>query len=338
VRRTLKHIGQTARRSAWTWARPLGAVAVIAVLVWRLGADPFVAGARTVDRRALVAGTLLMLLTTLCSAWRWRIVARGLGLDLSFPGAVAAYYRSQFLNVTLPGGVIGDVHRGVSHGREESDVGRGLRAVWWERSAGQVIQAVVTVAVLLALPSPVRSSMPLVAIVAVAAALVIVLLARARPGGRRAAPLWGAAIGDVRSGLLARRAWLGVAVASLVATAGYVTAFLVAASTAGTHASAATMVPLALLVMLAMVLPNIAGWGPREGVTAWAFGAAGLGAAQGVSTAVVFGVMTLVASLPGAVVLVVAWLRRGPAPSPQPVPARVRPARVPMRTDGAADA
>jgi hypothetical protein len=100
------------------------------------------------------------------------------------------------------------------------------------------------------------------------------------------------------------------------------------------------MVPLALLVMLAMVLPNIAGWGPREGVTAWAFGAAGLGAAQGVSTAVVFGVMTLVASLPGAVVLVVVWLRRNPVPAPQPapVPARMRSTLARMRSGGAADA
>ena len=41
--------------------------------------------------------------------------------------------------------------------------------------------------------------------------------------------------------------------------------------------------------------------------TAWVFGAAGLGAGRGVATAVVYGVMVLVASLPGAAVLVVAW-------------------------------
>ena len=70
------------------------------------------------------------------------------------------------------------------------------------------------------------------------------------------------------------------------------------------------MLPLALLVMLAMVLPSVAGWGPREGVTAWAFGAAGLGADRGVATAVVYGVMVLVASLPGAAFLVLAWFRR----------------------------
>jgi hypothetical protein len=68
------------------------------------------------------------------------------------------------------------------------------------------------------------------------------------------------------------------------------------------------MLPLALLVLLAMVLPSVAGWGPREGGAAWAFSAAGIGAAQGVATAVVYGVMVLVASLPGAGVLVVAWL------------------------------
>jgi hypothetical protein len=60
-----------------------------------------------------------------------------------------------------------------------------------------------------------------------------------------------------------------------------------------------------------MVLPSIAGWGPREGVTAWVFGAAGLGAGAGVSAAVVYGVMALAASLPGAVVLAVGWTGTG---------------------------
>ena len=55
-----------------------------------------------------------------------------------------------------------------------------------------------------------------------------------------------------------------------------------------------------------MGLPNVAGWGPREGVAAWAFGAGGLGAQQGVATAVVYGVMVFVGALPGAIVMLVA--------------------------------
>jgi hypothetical protein len=38
-------------------------------------------------------------------------------------------------------------------------------------------------------------------------------------------------------------------------------------------------------------------------VAAWAFAAAGLGAGQGAAVATAFGVMTLVGTLPGAVVL-----------------------------------
>ena len=44
-------------------------------------------------------------------------------------------------------------------------------------------------------------------------------------------------------------------------------------------------------------------------MTAWAFAAAGLGASLGVATAVVYGVMVFVASLPGAAVLVAACSR-----------------------------
>jgi glycosyltransferase 2 family protein len=265
-------------------------------------------------------------------------VARGLGVRLSLPAAVAAYYRSLFLNLTLPGGVVGDVHRGVSHGREVDDVGRGLRAVAWERAAGQVVQVVLTVVILLALPSPLRSSMPLVVLTLAAAVIGVVLVGRVRPrgGSSRWARLRSAVAGDVREGLLTRRALPAIALTSAVVVLGHAVTFLIAARTAGTTAPASRMLPLALLAMMAMVLPSVAGWGPREGATAWVFGAAGLGAGQGVATAVVYGVMALAASLPGAVVLVAVWLRRvRPPRRPEPLPGRIG---VVRRPEGTADA
>jgi glycosyltransferase 2 family protein len=301
----------------WRWVNLAVAGATLAFLVWRLGTGPFLDGLRSVDGWALGAASGLAALTTLCCAWRWRVVARGLGVDLPLGAAVAAYYRSLFLNVTLPGGVVGDVHRGIAHGRHTSDVGRGLRAVAWERSAGQVVQIVLTVAVLLVLPSPVQPAMPfvVVALVGVAAGLVLAArrrgaLRRSRTGRprptasrRRWARLRGAAARDVRAALLARRAWPAIAVASAFVVAGHTATFLIAARSAGVTAPLSELLPLALLVLQAAALPNVGGWGPREGVTAWAFAAAGLGASLGVTTAVVYGVMVLVASLPGAVVL-----------------------------------
>ena len=296
----------------WAWGRFVGSALTVTVLVWHFGAGPFLDGVRTVDGRALLAAATVFLLTTVCAAWRWTIVSRGLGVHLSLPSAVAGYYQSVFLNVTLPGGIVGDVHRGISHGRHVSDVGRALRAVAWERFAGQVVQAVLTVAVLLVLPSPVRSSMPLVTIAVIVAVLGVLLVARARPGGGRSA--WArvrsAVSGDLRDGLLARRAWPVIAVTSALVVCGHAITFLIAARAVGVTAPTSQMLPLALLVMLAMVLPSVGGWGPREGAAAWAFGAAGLGAEQGVAAAVAFGIMVLVASLPGAALLVISWFRR----------------------------
>src|SRR6185437_2558715 len=305
-------------RRVLPWWRCAGPALVFAVLVWRLGTGPFLDGLRTIDGGPLAAAAGIAVLTTVAYAWRWKIVAGGLGLDLSLPAAVAAYYRSLFLNAALPGGIVGDVRRGASHGRDVSDVGHALRAVGWERFAGQVVQVILTVVVLLALPSPVQKFMPWVAIAVVAVVFGLLFMARARPGATRSvwARLRSAAVGDIRDGLLARRAWPGIALASTLGVAGHAATFLIAARTAGITAPPSRMLPIVLIALAAMMLPSLGGWGSREGVAAWVFGAAGLGAQRGVATAVVYGVMVLVASLPGIAVLVVACFRKG-RPSPR---------------------
>jgi glycosyltransferase 2 family protein len=306
------------------WGSLIAAL-VLMILVWRLGAGPFLEGIRMVDARALAAAVGLAAVTTVCCAWRWKTVARGLGVELSLSDAVAAYYRSLFLNVTIPGGVVGDVHRGVSHGRDVGDVGRALRAVAWDRAAGQAVQVVLTVVVLLALPSPVQSAMPLVTIALAAAIFAVVLLMRGRPAGTRSRParIRRALARDIRDGLLARRSWIGIALASALVVAGHAATFLIAARTAGIAAPVSRMLPIALLVAAVTALPSMGIWGSREGATAWLFSAAGLGAAGGVTTGVVYAVMMLVASLPGAAVLVVAWFRR-PRPSQPTEPPRAQ--------------
>ena len=295
----------------------LGAgVAVLAVVVWRVGTGPFLDGLRLVDAWSVAWACAITAITTLCCAWRWHLVSRGLGVEVPVRAAVAAYYRSQLLNLTLPGGVVGDVHRAVRHGREAGDVGRGARAVGWERTAGQVVQVALTVVLLLVLPSPVRGYVPLVALGLALGALVVALAGRALPrsGASRVSRAAGLAVHDVRHVLLAPRAWPGILLASVLVVAGHTTTFLVAARTAGVTTSFVALLPLALLVLAAMAVPlSLGGWGPREGMAAWAFAVAGLGASLGVTTAVVYGVLVLVASLPGAAVLL-ADARRRPLP------------------------
>jgi glycosyltransferase 2 family protein len=306
---------QRSARPIWAWARLLGGLAILALLVWRVGTGPFLRGLRAVDAPALAAAFAIGMVTTLCSAWRWRLVAGGLGVRLPLPEAMGAYYRSQFLNTTLPGGVVGDVHRAVRHGADIGDVGLSVRAVVLERFAGQVVQIAIAVVLLAVVPSPVQRFMPLVAFAALTVAAVGYLTARtwARSGSGRWARVLRTGGSVIRNGVFARRNWVGIGIASTIVVAGHLATFVLAARTAGAAAPMTRLLPLGLLALLAMAVPlNFAGWGPREGVTAWAFGAAGLTATLGVSTAVTYGVLVLVASLPGAAVLVARWLQRMP--------------------------
>ena len=61
------------------------------------------------------------------------------------------------------------------------------------------------------------------------------------------------------------------------------------------------LLALLMVVQTAVVIPlSIGGWGLREGAAAWAFGAAGLGAATGVTIATLYAVLMLAAVAPGA--------------------------------------
>jgi uncharacterized membrane protein YbhN (UPF0104 family) len=327
-------------RSVWAWVRMLGGAGILALLLWRLGTGAFLDGLRVIDGGTLFAAFGIGVATTVFSAWRWCLVARGLGLRLPLRSAIADYYKALFLNAALPGGVLGDVDRAVRHGKDEGDVGRGVRAVVLERTAGQVVLISVGLVVLLTVPSPVLTQLRshadvvggVVAAAVVAGAVVFLACARLRRGTSKWASAARTGLTEIRRGLLARRNWPGIVAASTIVLAGHLATFVVAARAAGSGASLLRLAPLMLLALLAMSLPvNIGGWGPREGVTAWAFGAAGLSATQGLTIAVVYGLFAFVAALPGAIVLITRAAARARAariariaePLVQPVPVRV---------------
>jgi uncharacterized membrane protein YbhN (UPF0104 family) len=304
----------------WRWARPVGGALILGAVLARLGTGAVTDALRATDVPALAVGAVIALVTTVCGAWRWRLVASRLDVDLRMPAAVAACYRAQFLNVVLPGGVLGDVDRGVHHGREVDDLGRGLRAVAWERTSGQVVLVLVTVSGL-ALAQPFTeqatglSAGPAATItagVALAAVLIVVAAVRAarreRPG--RWGRVWRVAAADARA-LASPRTVVGIVLASVVAVVGHTLTFLVAARAVGVAVPVVDLVPVVLVVLLVSAVPlNLAGWGPREGAAAWGFAAVGLGASQGLATAVAYGAIVFVATLPGAVLLLLGRSRR----------------------------
>jgi uncharacterized membrane protein YbhN (UPF0104 family) len=268
----------------WAWLKLGIGAAIVGALMWKVGTGGFVDGLRVIDARDLFAALVIGLTTTVLCAYRWCLVARRLGLNLPLGKAVKDYYRAQFVNAVLPAGVLGDVQRAVQHGKSEGDVGAGVRAVVLERLA-----------------SPARD-IGLVLVACVVGLVVAYLAARRWIGiGSR----WRRTIDDIRDGLLSRDMWPSIALLSAAALAGHITLFMFAMRAAGATQSLEQLLPIVIVALLAMGLPvNVGGWGPREGVTALMFAAAGLGAAQGLTAAVAYGLLGLVASLPGALTLV----------------------------------
>ncbi|MEU3646259.1 lysylphosphatidylglycerol synthase transmembrane domain-containing protein [Lentzea sp. NPDC034063] len=286
----------------WPWLRLVLALAILVGLGVRLGTGAFLDGLRAIDAFSVAAALAIGLVTTVLSAGRWVLVARRLGLSLSMKSAVSDYYRAQLVNAVLPAGVLGDVHRAVNHGRESGDVGRGVRAVFFERFAGQIVLIGIGLAVLLTHPAPGLDLAP----DGTTAGLVLAGLAIAAVVGWQIGPVRRVLVNTLADGirLLSFRTWPAVIGLSAATVAGYVAMFLVAARAAGSNATIAQLAPVVVLALLIMAIPvNIGGFGPREAFLAVAFGAAGLGAAQGFTTGIVYGVLALIAALPGAVVL-----------------------------------
>ena len=240
--------------------RVAGGALVLGFLVWQLGTGPFLDGLRATTPWAVAVAVVVTAGTTWCCATRWSLVSARLAKSgqsrVPVRTAYVAYYRSQLINATVPGGVVGDVERAVRHG---------WRGVVWERALGQVVQVALVGALLL-------------------------------PGGWRWVGLAAVVLVALAGG--------AVLLLSTLAVAGHLIVFLVAAASVGVELSPLQLLPIGALVLLGSAIPlNVAGWGPREGVAAWAFTAFGSTAAVGLTVSVTFGVLATVATLPGLLFL-----------------------------------
>lgn len=282
---------------------------ILAAVIAQVGAEPFLAGLTAVSMPTAAVALVLGAIATVAAAWRWRLVAAGLGLRLDRAPAVAAYYRSQFLNSVLPGGIVGDVHRVVWHGRGAGATANAARAVAAERAAGQAVQLIAAVVVLLVLQEFASLSalgVAVLAFIGIAAAVAVVAAA-----SRRVRAFLGREVALMRTAFGSVAAVTGITMASVVVIACHVATFVVAALAVGVDAPAAQLVSVSLIAVLASGIPlGIGGWGPREGVAAWAFVAAGLGAAAGLAASTAFGVLALIAVAPGAAVIAASAARR----------------------------
>ena len=118
---------------------------------------------------------------------------------------------------------------------------------------------------------------------------------------------------DARNALLTRVAFCVQLVTSCVIVASYLATFVIAARAIGSTTPITILVPLIPLVLLTMLVPvSIAGWGVREGAAALLWAAAGLSATEGAAISATYGLLVLLSSLPGGLILLSVLRHRQP--------------------------
>jgi uncharacterized membrane protein YbhN (UPF0104 family) len=300
----MRRVPATAAR----WALRGIVLTIIGVLLLRMGAAPFVLGLQRLTGTAVLVALAATAATTVLSAWRWTLLSRALGSPLRLRTAVSSYYRSQFLNSVLPGGVTGDLDRGLRNRAGGERRLQGLRVVTWDRGTGQIVQLAMLAAVLPAFNPRFRLTATAAALAVTAlvgAALIVAHRASPPTGGlvRRAAA---ALRHDLRRIVQRPATVLALIGTSVIVALMHASVFVLAAVITGASFDPMRLLPLALAIQLAMAVPvGFGGLGPREGMAAVVFTGAGLGAAQGVSAAIAYGALALIAVVPGLVPL--AW-------------------------------
>lgn len=299
-------------RAIWMKGLRLLITAAILVMLWQAVDGPAaLALLLRADPLWLALAVVALSAQTVVSALRWRLTARALGQAISMGRAIREYYLSQIVNQSLPGGVLGDAGRAV-RARHAAGLKRAGQAVVFERLAGQLALFIVTMlAVFIVLAMPESAALPLwvVRMVAVAGAvlagagLLLWLVSRGKKTLNRHIRDW---IDAFALAVLARDVLPRQILFSLATTVLNLLAFALCARATGTVMPVLAVMIVVPLILFTMLIPvSVSGWGLREGAAAALFPVIGATATQGLAASVAFGLMFLLSTLPGVLVLLV---------------------------------
>lgn len=280
----------------------LGAsAALLAAVLALVDRDRVVDALRQLPPSLLLLAVVLAALQISLAAARWSYTAARLGVPLRFAPAFVECYAASFINQTLPGGVLGDVARAWRHACAVDARGAAIRAVVFERVMGQLALLLATLLAWFAQPQ--LLTWPLLQVLLLIAAVLLGLALWARRRRHRSGWL-GDSLRDLRRAWWPLRVLLLQLLLSWLLIAALLPVYVLAARVAGVQAPLPLLLPLLLSSLLAMAIPlGFAGWGWREGAAALAWTAAGLDPAQGVATSILYGLLALIGSLPGALAL-----------------------------------
>jgi uncharacterized membrane protein YbhN (UPF0104 family) len=287
----------------------LASAALLALTLAWLGPRDVLARLTTLDQRWLFLGLVLATVQFVVLGLRWAQWARALGVPLSLRDALREYYLSALLNQVLPFGVLGDGVRALRHVQSSRPSTSGdtprlktrvVLALLCDRGSGQLALWALALSTLpLWLSWQALAFKPPLFAGGVAIACATLALVAVFSRGRRMAALR-AELGAALRRLLAPRELLLHASLSLASVVMLVAVFSCCAAALGTHLAPLRALCIVPWILIAASVPGFfAGWGIRELTAVGVYALSGLDVEAAASVSVVYGLLSLISSLPG---------------------------------------
>ncbi len=255
----------------------------------------------------LLPALLIQIGSFLLAAFRWRLIMRALEFEAPLPFYVRAYLKGTFFNQALPTSIGGDALRVLEAGR----LGRGKREAFY----GVFIDRIVGLLGLMVLNLAAVSYRPLllqirpaihyvivgVALTGIAGVLVLAFLGKLHWLSRnRVTRLLFDLSNRIRAVYHSFRAVSEqLALSVLIHLLAMLAIFLVGLSVGLDYSLLVYLVIVPPVILLTIVPISLAGWGVREGAMIGLFMLIGAQKATVLSMSVLYGLLLIVASLPG---------------------------------------
>ena len=292
------------------------AMLLLLLVAWFIDVDKALTILADTDWRFIILACVIVQMQIVVSAWRWQIIAVRLGQLLSLRSAVSEYYLATVANLSLPGGVTGDAAR-VVRTRQTQGWGLAAQAVILERLSGQIALFLIALASWIvwsvfstvSVPDVVGQLLFTIVLVVAGAGLIVgALIHFAAEPITRFIVSFGPAI---HRAWITDNQWLIQGMLSLLVVVTYLAVFAASAFAVGHPLPLIALMTLVPFVLLSMVIPvSIGGWGIREATAASLWPLLSLQTEAGVATSVVYGLVSLLAALPGALCVLLLSKRR----------------------------
>jgi glycosyltransferase 2 family protein len=269
---------------------------------------------------ALIAGTLLLMLPSLAIAIRWYVLLEAMEHPVPFRWSLRQAFIGVFFNQCLPTSIGGDGYRIIVAKQRGLDWRDATASVLVERYVGLICLLLVAacgmVPLALSLTSEAITGL-LILVVAGAifgafgvAAVAEIATFRKLPGIVTKLLNWwivGRILGLIRRVVRSQRILGILLVTSVIGHLVNSIAVWMLGQSIGVEVGIGTYLAVLSLAVLATLIPlSIAGWGIRDGVIVGLLGAVGVAHEQALVLSIGFGVMLLLASLPGGILF---WFR-----------------------------